>query len=145
MAERAQHDLKLLTDLGPRITGSYENEVLAVDILQREIGIIQQHANINQKIELDVQVTSGSYFLNFKPNGAINAYGKVQNVVARLASRNNSRHSVLVNAHFDSVPTSPGKYINFLVFFINNFIQIKDALETIESLKTIKSVLYQLK
>lgn len=98
----------MLTDLGPRITGSYENEVLAVDILKREIGYIQKQANTNQTIEIDVQITSGSYYLDYKPNGVISAYGKIQNIVVRLASKNNSKHSVLVNAHFDSVPTSPG-------------------------------------
>lgn len=97
--------------MGPRITGSYENEVLAVDVLKQEIGFIQQQANPNQVIELDVQVTTGSYFLDYKPSGVINAYGKVQNVIVRLSSKNNSRHSVLINAHFDSVPTSPGTYI----------------------------------
>lgn len=82
---------------------------MAVDLLKREIGFIQQQANSNQTIEVDVQVVSGSYYVDYKPYGAINTYGKVQNVVVKLASRNNSRHSVLVNAHFDSVPTSPGE------------------------------------
>lgn len=108
IAERAQSDLKLLTDLGPRVVGSYENEVLAVDILKREIEFIQQQANKNLTIELDVQVVTGSYFLGYKPNGIINAYSNVQNVVVKLHSRNNSANSILVNAHFDSVPTSPG-------------------------------------
>lgn len=109
MAERAQHDLKNLTDIGPRVVGSHENEILAVHLLQQEIVFIQQQANANQTIEVDLQVVSGSYFLNFKPYGAINAYGNIQNIVVRLASKNNSKYSLLVNSHFDSVPTSPGK------------------------------------
>lgn len=100
----------MLTDLGPRVLGSYENEVLSVDFLKREIAFIQQQAHRNLTIELDVQVVTGSYFLGFKPNGIINAYSNVQNVIVRVLSGNNSLHSVLVNAHFDSVPTSPGIY-----------------------------------
>lgn len=56
IAERAWKDLKILTNFGPRPTGAYSNEILAVDFLKREISYIKQMANRNQKIELDVQV-----------------------------------------------------------------------------------------
>lgn len=94
--------------MGPRVLGSYENEVLSVDILTREIGFIQQQANRNLTIDLDVQVVTGAYFLGYKPNGIINAYSNVQNVIVKVHARNDTAHSILVNAHFDSVPTSPG-------------------------------------
>lgn len=114
IAEKAQSYLKLLTDLGPRVVGSYENEFLSVDILKREIELIQQQANKNHTIEVDIQVVTGSYLLGYKPNSIINAYSNVQNVVVKLSSRNDSESSVLVNAHFDSVPTSPGNRVPLL-------------------------------
>lgn len=101
--------MKLLTDLGTRVAGSYQNEVLAVDFLQREISYIKQQANRNQKIEVDLQVVSGSYFLQYKPHGTINTYANIQNVVVRLKSNNSSLGAILLNSHFDTVPTSPGK------------------------------------
>lgn len=103
--------MKSLTDLGPRVLGSYENEILSVDLLKREIQFIQQQANKNFIIDLDIQMVSGSYFLGYKPNGIINAYSNVQNVVVKVSSKNSSAYSILVNAHFDSVPTSPGKWL----------------------------------
>lgn len=56
IAERAWKDLKILTNFGPRPTGSYSNEILAVDFLKREISYIKQMAHRNQKIEMDLQV-----------------------------------------------------------------------------------------
>lgn len=91
--------------------------MLSVDILTREIAFIQQQAHRNLTIELDVQVVTGAYYLGYKPNGIINAYSNVQNVIVRVLSANNSQHSILVNAHFDSVPTSPGIVVYFFTFF----------------------------
>jgi MFS family permease len=108
ITERARHDLKLLTDIGPRIAGGYENEVLAVDFLKREVNFIIQRAHKNQKVELDIQVVSGSHYLQTKPTGKIVPYSNLQNVVVKLHAANNASQSVLMNAHFDSVPTSPG-------------------------------------
>lgn len=71
IAERAWADLKTLNDMGPRVSGSYTNEVLAVNFLKREINSIQQAAHKNQKIHADVQIVSGSYWLGFKPQGGI--------------------------------------------------------------------------
>ncbi|KAJ8924322.1 hypothetical protein NQ315_007115 [Exocentrus adspersus] len=108
ISERAIHDLKVLTSIGPRIAGGYENEVLAVEFLKREINLIIQQANRNQYIELDLQVVSGTYNLELLLVDQINSYSNVQNVVVKLFGKNNSTNSVLINSHFDSVPTSPG-------------------------------------
>lgn len=105
----------MLVNIGTRLVGSYQNEELAVDYLRREITFIQQSAHKNQTLEIDVQTVSGSYYIDYKPYGAINAYGNVQNVIVKLHSKSNSKHSLLINAHFDSAPTSPGKY------FLHNF------------------------
>lgn len=90
--------------------GSYENEVLTVEFLKKQILDIIHEADHHQKIELDVQVVSGSYFLGSQPTGKINIYSNVQNVVAKLYGQG-SNNSLLLNAHFDSVPTSPGEFI----------------------------------
>ncbi|KAG4068422.1 hypothetical protein HA402_007942 [Bradysia odoriphaga] len=110
IAERAWADLKALNDMGPRVSGSYTNEVLAVNFLKREINSIQQGAHQNQKIHADVQVVSGAYWLGFKPQGMTSVYRNIQNVVVKLAGRSegNGNHSLLLNCHFDSVPGSPG-------------------------------------
>ncbi|CAH1365482.1 unnamed protein product [Tenebrio molitor] len=108
ITERARRDLKILTDIGPRVTGSRENEVLAADFLQREINIIVQRAHKNQKLELDVQVVSGSLYLQTKLFGNIFSYSNLQNIVVKVHANNNATQSVLINSHFDSMPTSPG-------------------------------------
>ncbi|XP_049826567.1 endoplasmic reticulum metallopeptidase 1-like isoform X2 [Aethina tumida] len=108
ISERAQHDLKLLTSLGSKVVGSHENEVLAVDFLKRELTFIINQKHKNQQIEIDQQVVTGAYFMSWNNIGRINKYGNVQNIVVKLYSHNSSALSILVNSHFDSVPTSPG-------------------------------------
>lgn len=108
IAERALSHLRHLTSYGSKPVGSYENEVLAVAFLSREISFIMQRANPAQKISFDIQKCSGSYFLEFKPYGVTNYYSQVQNIVVKLISNTNSSSSLLINCHFDSVPTSPG-------------------------------------
>lgn len=108
ISERAIHDLEFLTNLGPKVVGSYENEVLAVNFIKHEIEQIKINANPNQLLELDIQLVSGSYYVNLLNSDNINVYTKVQNVVVKLHGANNADTSVLINSHFDSVPTSPG-------------------------------------
>lgn len=108
IAERALNHLRQLASYGSKPVGSYENEVLAVEFLSREISFIMQRANPVQKISFDIQKCTGSYPLAFKPYGIINYYSQVQNLVVKLSSSANSSSSLLINCHFDSVPTSPG-------------------------------------
>lgn len=96
--------------MGPRVTGSYENDVLAVDYLLRQIDVIVHQKNQNQMLEVDVQVVSGTYNLERMEVDQINVYSKIQNVVVKLhGTKNDTNRSILVNSHFDSVPTSPGE------------------------------------
>lgn len=88
--------------------GSYENEVAAVALLKRQIEEIITKAHPNQTIELDIQVVSGSYNLDLLHVDQINVYANVQNIVVKVHG-SEGLHSVLINSHFDSVPTSPGK------------------------------------
>lgn len=112
IAERAWHDLNILTSFGTRPTGSRANEVLAVDFFKRELSYIQEKAHPSQKIYADVQKVSGSYFLDFKPHGMTNVYRSVQNFIVKLMGSEEesllSNHTLLLNCHFDSVAGSPG-------------------------------------
>lgn len=107
VAERARNYLINLTSLGPRPVGSEANELHAVQMLLSEIKIIADQANPDKKIEWDLQRVSGAFSLEFL-DGMTNVYKNVQNVVARIGPVDTSRHSLLINCHFDSVLDSPG-------------------------------------
>lgn len=107
IAERAMNRLTQLTDLGPRVAGSYENEVLAVEVLRSNIKEIVKEANPIHDIRLDIQKYSGSFPLSFL-DGLTNVYKNVQNVIVKFGPKTESPHSLLINCHFDSVPDSPG-------------------------------------
>lgn len=107
IAERAQNILKGLTDIGPKVVGSKQNEIEAVNYLSTTIDNIINDADDSYTITKDIQVTSGAYYLGFVPNGLINSYANVQNIVVKVDGKN-TEESILINAHFDSVPTSPG-------------------------------------
>lgn len=111
IAERALNHLRQLASYGSKPVGSYENEVLAVEFLTREISFIMQQANPEQKISFDIQKCAGSYFLAYKPYSCTNYYSQVQNLVVKLSSGTNSSSSLLINCHFDSAPTSPGRLL----------------------------------
>lgn len=110
IAERAHQLLDKLTRIGPRVTGSYQNEVLAVNLLKDEINKIIREKNERHVIELDVQKVSGAFNLEFL-DGMTNVYQDVQNVVVKVGSDINSPHSLLINCHFDTVVDSLGKYL----------------------------------
>lgn len=114
IAERAKRFLYNLTEIGPRIAGSAENEVKAVQLLVREINAVISEANDAHRIELDVQKASGAYSLRFL-DGLTIVYNNMQNVVVKVNSRDNSPFSLLINCHFDSVTDSPG---NILAFYL---------------------------
>ena len=113
ISERAYNFLKKLTKIGPRLAGSYENEVVAVGLLTREVKEIIKGSNKIHSIELDVQRVSGDFDMDFL-DGMTSVYRNVQNVVVRIASGVKSRHSLLVNCHFDSAVDSPGELIRYL-------------------------------
>lgn len=102
--------MKILNNFGPRPTGNYANEVLAIDFFKKEISYIQQQAHKNQKIYADIQKTTGSYWAAFKPHGMTNVYRNVQNVVVKLIGKSEGRtnDTLMLNCHFDSVAGSPG-------------------------------------
>ena len=105
--------MRVLNNFGPRVTGSHANEVLTVNFLKREIAQIQKLAHSNQKIHLDIQNVTGSYWLGLKPHGLTNTYRNVQNVIVKLDGRkdNGNEDVLMLNCHFDTVAGSPGKKI----------------------------------
>ena len=50
--ERARDHLKQLTSVGPRPAGSYENEVLAVDLIRRRLEAIQKKAKSTHTMQI---------------------------------------------------------------------------------------------
>lgn len=107
IAERAKNHIINLTSLGPRLTGSFENEVLAVNFFTKEINSFINKANKIHRISFDTQQVSGSFPLKFL-DGMTNVYKNVQNVLVRIGPHQESPHSLLVNCHFDTVTDSPG-------------------------------------
>lgn len=105
--ERARNFVVELSSIGPKPTGSYENEVVAVDYIIRQLNYVKAHVTRANKLDIDIQKTSGCFPLTFK-DGMISCYHDVKNIVARIGPQKSTNKSLLINCHFDSVPTSPG-------------------------------------
>jgi len=107
----SRYHLERLAGLGPRVAGSYENEVRAVDLLVREVALIRHMARSDvHVIETDVQRPSG-VLLPDAGDGVNTVYDRLTNVVVRIGpagDRADTGRALLVNAHFDSVAGSPG-------------------------------------
>ncbi|CAG9802997.1 unnamed protein product [Chironomus riparius] len=101
----AWKDLKALNDMGPKVTGTKENEVLAVNYIKKRIDNIIKRSDPAQSIQFDHQIVSGSFHLNFDP-GMAAVYQDIQNLVVRVEG--DSPNALLINCHFDSVFGSPG-------------------------------------
>ncbi|XP_031550512.1 endoplasmic reticulum metallopeptidase 1-like isoform X2 [Actinia tenebrosa] len=107
--ERARVHLDAITSFGPRPTGSVANEIHTVKYILDQVANIKLSAKKSVVIEVDVQKPSGTFFLDFL-DGFTSHYYNITNIVVRVSPVKNSppEHSVLINAHFDSVPNSPG-------------------------------------
>uniref|UniRef100_A0A1B0DAB8 Peptidase M28 domain-containing protein n=1 Tax=Phlebotomus papatasi TaxID=29031 RepID=A0A1B0DAB8_PHLPP len=108
IAEHAMASLTRLTDIGPRVTGSYENEVLAVRVLRKDIDAVVDEYGSGFKVEIDVQKASGAFPIKFF-DGMTNVYNDVQNLIVKVNAQVKSSHTLMLNCHFDSVPESPGE------------------------------------
>ena len=103
----ARKHLKAITDIGIRNAGSYQNDILARDVLLSAIEHIKNEASPEIEIETSVQQPSGHFHLAFL-GGMTHLYENLTNVVVRLSRRNsNKEHALLVNCHFDSALGSP--------------------------------------
>ncbi|KAG5684776.1 hypothetical protein PVAND_013989 [Polypedilum vanderplanki] len=101
----AWKDLNALNDIGPKVSGTPENEVIATNYIKKRIEQILSKSHDVKHPQFDHQIVSGSYFLDFAP-GMIAAYRSVQNLVVRLEGE--SPNALLLNCHYDSVIGSPG-------------------------------------
>ena len=107
--ERARVHLDAITSFGPRPTGSIANEVHTVKYILDQASKIKMSAKKSVVIEIDVQRPTGTFFLDFL-DGFTSHYYNITNVVVRVSPVVDPppKDSVLINAHFDSVPNSPG-------------------------------------
>lgn len=102
--------LEHITSIGPRTTGSPENEILTVHYLLEQIKLIEVQSNTLHKISVDIQRPTGSFSIDFL-GGFTSYYDNITNVVVKLEPRDGAQHAVLANCHFDSVANSPGMYL----------------------------------
>ncbi|XP_023577707.1 endoplasmic reticulum metallopeptidase 1 [Octodon degus] len=106
-ARQARDYLEHITAIGPRTTGSPENEILTVQYLLEQIKLIEVESNSLHRMSVDVQRPTGSFSLDFL-GGFTSYYDNITNVVVKLEPRAGAQHAILANCHFDSVPGSPG-------------------------------------
>jgi hypothetical protein len=61
--------------------------------------------------QVDREQTSGAFNLHFINTAITNAYNNLTNIILRIAPADvQHRKAVLINAHFDSVFESPGRF-----------------------------------
>lgn len=107
--ERARHHLENITSFGPRVAGSNANEVHAKEYLMKEIQKIEKQHHPSKRMEIDLQITSGSFHLvNFIQTNFYSVYRNMQNIVVKITDQEESDDSFLINCHHDSVSSSPG-------------------------------------
>ncbi|XP_045879345.1 endoplasmic reticulum metallopeptidase 1 [Meles meles] len=106
-ARQARDYLEHITSIGPRTTGSPENEIMTVRYLLEQIKLIEAQSNSLHRISVDVQRPTGSFSIDFL-GGFTSYYDNITNVVVKLEPRDGAQHAVLANCHFDSVANSPG-------------------------------------
>uniref|UniRef100_A0A5F9CN31 Endoplasmic reticulum metallopeptidase 1 n=1 Tax=Oryctolagus cuniculus TaxID=9986 RepID=A0A5F9CN31_RABIT len=113
-ASQARDYLEHITSIGPRTTGSPENEILTVRYLLEQIKLIEAQSSSLHMISVDVQRPTGSFSIDFL-GGFTSYYDNITNVVVKLEPRDGAQHAVLANCHFDSVANSPGPENPWLV------------------------------
>lgn len=105
IAERAEINLQKLIELGPRVVGSSANEQGAIKYFMSYVQKLKSESKNVHEIEADVQIASGSYI----HWDMINMYQSIQNFIIKISPKNyNGTSYLLVNSHYDSVPSGPG-------------------------------------
>uniref|UniRef100_A0A336LFA8 FXNA-like protease n=1 Tax=Culicoides sonorensis TaxID=179676 RepID=A0A336LFA8_CULSO len=113
ISERAYDHIAYLADeIGYRVAGTPNNEILAVNFINEQIQEIIANKNDDIEIEYENNVYDGHFLRQSKMYEVINLYRGVQNIVVKLKARNVSesdeKNYILLNSHFDTVPMSPG-------------------------------------
>lgn len=78
-----------------------------MEYLHKKINAIKTVAHTNQLMEVDHQVTSGSFRFDIFKATMTGAYINVQNIVVKLHGED-SENAVMLNCHFDTAVGSPG-------------------------------------
>lgn len=108
---RALNDIEELIMLGPRVTGSVNNEVIVVNFLLSKINEIIHYKSDDKVVKFDHQTSAGG---SFNRIGQTFVYNGIQNVVAKIYSHNASGsndepdHFILISTNFDSYYESLG-------------------------------------
>ncbi|XP_014258120.1 endoplasmic reticulum metallopeptidase 1-like isoform X2 [Cimex lectularius] len=105
VAKRAYIHLNEIVSIGPKVIGSDKNEILAHRTILYKLQAIKNNANPTNDIEIRMQTVNGSFPIRFRGLESTNVYYNVQNLIVKIGK---SPQALLVNCHFDSVPTSPG-------------------------------------
>ena len=111
-ATSAQRVLQSLCAGGPRVAGSSRAEKEAVSLILMELhDVVRAASEHGATLEVETHQGSGAFYTDFL-DGIVCAYENVTSVVARLSWPASSRDALLLGAHFDSFPTSPGSSDN---------------------------------
>lgn len=110
ITEIARDWLVEFDQIGQKVVGSPQNEVLAIEFLQQKFNEIVANKSDAHNLEFSRSTHSGSFYLGYKPHGSIGWYHNIQNVQIRLSRADgvSSGASLLINTHYDTVPVSPG-------------------------------------
>ena len=104
---RASAVMDELCRLGPRTAGSAAAES-AHRLLRREVeSIASIAAGSGASLEVETVRASGAFYTDFI-DGFTNVYHNATSLVARLSWPSSRPEAVLLNAHYDSFPGSPG-------------------------------------
>ena len=106
----ARKHLQYVTSLGPRTSGSVNNEIHARKYLLSELQKIVDFARSSGiAADLEEQVARPS---SFQTHAHVTSYANIPNLLLRLhdprLKNHSSGRSVLVNCHYDTAPQSPG-------------------------------------
>ncbi|XP_015019250.2 endoplasmic reticulum metallopeptidase 1 isoform X1 [Drosophila mojavensis] len=105
IAELAYENLYTLSNIGTKLTGSKENEIIAVNFILNELNKIEENLQDDFfDMEIDLSQAAGV----FPYATMLNVYQGVQNIAVKLAPKNSTSQTyLLVNSHFDSKPFTP--------------------------------------
>lgn len=106
----ARNHLRYVTRLGPRTSGSINNEIRTRKYLWSQLQKIQQLAHFSGlEAHIDEQI---SHAASFQTHVHVTSYANIPNLLLRLhnpqVNRSSPARAILINCHYDTAPQSPG-------------------------------------